>query len=155
MNQVFKGGFLAITVLVLGLLIGQVPRVHAEYDNIRQADVGRAWSTGTVAPSGTFTQTTAFLPQTTSSPGLGRAVNMSAAIQGTGTSPNFKVEVLCSFDGSTFVKPDVGGDLGTFTDANLHIVPIQSPLSPGGHKLKVTELGGANSITVVLQEAAQ
>jgi hypothetical protein len=150
-----KNAIVVVVLLVLGAVIGHAPVLHAEYSTIKQTDVGAAKSSGTIAASGTYTFPV-FMPfQNASSAGLAKTITQSAAIQGTGTSPNFKVEVLCSFDGTTFVKPDVGGDLGTFTDANLHIVPIQTPLSPGGHKLKVTELGGANSITVVTQEAAQ
>lgn len=143
-----------IAALALLLVVAGRPLLHAEYNNITQTDVQSAKSSGTVAASGTYTFPV-FMPTKTGSPGLSKTITQSAAIQGTGTAPNFKVEVLCSFDGITFVKPDVGGDLGTFTDQNLHIVPVQTPLSPGGHALKVTELGGANSIAVVIQEAAQ
>jgi hypothetical protein len=149
--------FIAFILALAGCaaLITAPPVLHAEYSTIKQVDVQAPKSTGTIAASGTYALPV-FQPfKDASSAGLTKTINQSAAIQGTGTSPNFKVEVLCSFDGITFVKPDVGGDLGTFTDENLHIVPISTPLSPGGHRLKVNELGGANSIVVVAQEASQ
>ena len=131
--------------LVLAVLL--TPHIHAEYDNIRQTDVGPVLTSTSVAASGTFTfRTFKPLPKTTA---------QSAVVQATGTSPNYKVEVLCSMDGITFTKPEVGGDLGTFTDENPHFVPIQTPLSPGGHQLKFTELGGANSVVWTQQEASQ
>jgi len=86
--------------------------------------------------------------------GLGICVDQSALIQGAGTSPNFKVEALCSMDGVVFVKPEVGGDVGTFTDANPHFCVISIPLSPGGIKLKFTELGG-NALTAYSTVAGQ
>lgn len=86
--------------------------------------------------------------------GLGKATDLSALVQGAGTSPNYKVEVLCSMDGVVFTKPEQGGDLGTFTDANPHFVFIVVPLSPGGIKLRFTELG-ANTLTASTTLAGQ
>lgn len=136
---------LAVAVLCLVLALG--PAVRAEYNSITQTDVAPSWSTGVIAPSGTFTQTRAFTP-------LPRTVAQSVAVQGTGTSPNYKVEILVTLDGTNYVKPETGGDLGTFTDANWHIMAVSVPLSVA-HKLKITELGGANSITVTALEASQ
>lgn len=87
--------------------------------------------------------------------GLGLSITQSVLVQGTGTSPNYKVEILCSMDGITFVKPEQGGDLGTFTDSNPHFIAVATPLSPGGHRLQFTEMGGANSITIEASEASQ
>lgn len=144
-----------VVLLVLGILISQVPPLHAEYNNITQADIAPA-ITLTATASGTATQTKAFLPyRDPGSPGLARTTTQSCMITGTGTAPNFKVELLVSIDGTIFVKPETGGDLGTFNDQNSHIVAISVPLSPGGHKAKVTELGGANTISVSFVEAAQ
>jgi hypothetical protein len=101
----------------------------------------------TIAPGGSFTQVAPFRM-------LSNTVAQSVQIQGTGTSPNYKVEMLVTVDGTTYVKPEMGGDLGTFTDANAHIMTVSVPLSVG-HKLKITELGGANSITIEAWERSQ
>lgn len=78
--------------------------------------------------------------------GFGQAKDVSAQFRGVGTSPNYKVEILVSLDQVNFVKPEVGGDLGTFTDQNYHVVAITVPFCQQA-KLKFTELGGANSVT--------
>ena|SRR5687767_13826805 len=138
-----------VLVLVVGLLLALAgrPVVHAEYDNIKQTDVGPVLTSPSTVASGTWTSRT-FKP-------LPKTFTQSAVVQATGTSPNYKVEVLCSMDGVTFTKPEVGGDLGTFTDQNPHFVAIQTPLSPGGHQFKFTELGGVNSVVWTAQEASQ
>lgn len=142
MNRGMLAAVLTVLLLGLGTLV-----CHAEYDGIKQTDAARTVNAEVIAASGTFTQTRAFTP-------LSRTVNQSVQVQGTGTGPNYKVEILVSIDGTTFVKPEVGGDLGTFTDQNAHIIPLGVPLSVA-HKLKFTELGGANSITVTAWEASQ
>lgn len=142
-------------LMVLGVLSWRAP-IHANYNNITQTDILPPTSTGSISASGSFTQTRAFLPQVNNgSPGLGRAVSLSASFQAAGTSPNYRVEVLCSLDGTNFAKPTVGGDLGDFTGTDLQIAPINCPLSPGGIKLKFTEIGASNAVTITFQEAAQ
>lgn len=100
-----------------------------------------------IAPSGVYTQVLSFKA-------LEKTKYQAVQIQGTGTSPNFKVELLCSIDGITFTKPEVGGDVGTFTDANVHFCPLWGPLCRE-HKLRITELGGANSISIEAYEGSQ
>jgi hypothetical protein len=135
----------AIALVFAGLT--EYTHVYAEQDNIRQTDIATVISAQTISASGTFTGRT-FKP-------LQRTTSQSVMVQGTGTSPNYKVEILVSLDGTTFVKPETGGDLGTFTDQNAHIMAVHVPLSPGGHQLLITELGGANSITITAKEASQ
>lgn len=137
----------ASIVLVLGFALGNAPRVRAEYNAITQSDLSNVIHAQAVTASGTFTQTRAFTA-------LPRTVAQSVQVQGTGTSPNYKVEILVSLDGITYTKPEIGGDLGTFTDANAHVVALYVPVSVG-HKLKVTELGGANTVTIEAFELSQ
>lgn len=122
------------------------PPLHAEYDGIRQTDVATIVNTQAITASGTYTSK--------AWTALPRTINQSAAVRGTGTSPNYKVEILISLDGENFVKPETGGDLGTFTDSNWHIMAISVPLSVA-HKFYITELGGANTVTVTVKEASQ
>lgn len=136
---------LGLALVLLGAVL-RLSAVHAEYSNITQTDLSPV-RTITAIASGTGTSVT-FKP-------LAKSTTQSAMITGTGTAPNFKVELLVSLDGTTFVKPETGGDLGTFTDQLPHIVAINVPLSPGGHQFKVTELSGANAISVAAQEASQ
>lgn len=146
---------LALALLAFGF-VGPFQILHANYSNITQTDVLPLTSTGSIVASGTFTQTRPFLPQISSgSPGLGRVNSLSASFQAAGTSPSYRVEVLCSLDGTNFAKPSVGGDLGDFTGTGLQIAPINCPVSPGGIKLKFTELGASNPVTISFQEAAQ
>lgn len=142
--QNWKSAILAVVVLLLSVLGNHA--LQAEYDNIKQTDLSPVRTiTATAGATGT---SATFKP-------LARSTTQSAMITGTGTSPNFKVELLVSLDEATFVKPETGGDLGTFTDQLPHIVAISVPLSPGGHQFKVTELGGVNPISVAAQEASQ
>jgi hypothetical protein len=144
---------LLVAAFVLGLGGGLPPPVRAEYDSIKQPDLANVIHAGVVTPSGTFTQTRAFTA-------LHRTINQSVQVQGTGTSPNYKVEMLISLDhdpehqvAGTFTKPETGGDLGTFTDQNAHVISVGVPLSVA-HKLKITELGG-NQITIEAYELSQ
>jgi hypothetical protein len=151
MNRVSIFG---VAVLCLGLAFS--PLLRAEYNNITQTDVSSVQTSPSTAASGTWTSRTIMAKRPDNpTTGLSRTFTQSAVVQAAGTSPNYKVEVLCSMDGITFVKPEVGGDLGTFTDTNPHFVPVQTPLSPGGHRFKFTELGGVNSAVWTVQEASQ
>ena len=78
---------------------------------------------------------------------LGQAKDLSIMVQATGTSPNYTVSVLCSLDESTYVAPETGATLGTFTDAQPHIVVISVPFSKG-IKVVVLNNSGANTFTV-------
>lgn len=55
--------------------------------------------------------------------------NFSALFRGVGTTVNYTATLQCSFDGVSYVAPEVGYDLGTFTDSNYHIVPVAPPVS--------------------------
>jgi hypothetical protein len=144
---------LVLVVSCLGLLLH--PAAHAEYNNITHTDVTSTKVSTLVAPSGTFTFT--FMPKKSDNPatGLSRMFSHSALFSAAGTSPSYTVEVLCSMDGVTFTKPEVGGDLGTFTGTTNKFVPINTPLSPGGHQIRFTETGGVNSVTWTCTEAGQ
>lgn len=72
--------------------------------------------------------------------------NQVIAYRGVGTSPNFKVEALCSLDGVNYVVPAQGGTISAATtDQNWHISAMFTPL-PRGVKIKITELSGANTV---------
>ena len=120
---------------------------RADYSNITDVPIQNSIHAQTILAGGTYTQTRAFTA-------LSKSVSQSVHVQGTGTSPNYKVEMLVTVNGTDYAKPEVGGDLGTFTDANVHIVAVATPLSVG-HKLKITELGGVNSITIEAWERSQ
>lgn len=136
-----------MVILVAAFLMSGPKSVRADYATIVDVPIKNSIHAQTIAPGGSFTQVSAFVS-------LSNTVSQSVQIQGTGTSPNYKVEMLVTVDGVTYVKPESGGDLGTFTDANAHVIAVAVPLSVG-HKLKVTELGGANSITIEAWERSQ
>lgn len=136
----------AAAFVVLCAAIGYAPILQAEQENVRQIDVALLIDAQTIAPSGTYTSKPfKSLPKTT---------NHSVQVKGTGTAPNYKVEILCMLDGNTFVKPETGGDLGTFTDTNAHIIAVGVPVCLQ-YELKITELGGANSITITAYGVSQ
>lgn len=144
-------------VCVAGIAFGvSIPRVHADYTSgTVTTNPTMTINAAVIAASGTFTQgVTAAAPITRPFTALPSTIAQSVAVQGTGTSPNYKVEMLVTLDGTNYVKPEVGGALGTFTDQNWHIIPLGVPLSVG-HELKITELGGANTITITAWEASQ
>jgi hypothetical protein len=148
MDNKILGALLLVAAFLLGLGgPGLPPPARAEYDSIRHTDPANVIHAQTITAGGTFTQTRAF-------EALEHTINQSVQVQGTGTSPNYKVEMLVTVDGTTYVKPETGGDLGTFTDQLSHVIAVVVPLSVG-HKLKVTELGGANSITIEAWERSQ
>lgn len=132
----------------------------AAHNNIAHTDV-RAMAAVVVAASQTG-HTTVFLRGQNATAvndllargGLGVATDLSALVQIAGTSPNYRVEVLCSMDGVTFTKPEVGGILGVFTDTLPHFLTISCPLSPGGIELQFVELGG-NQLTASSTLAGQ
>lgn len=146
--------------LLVFLLLGHAVSAWAAHSSIAHTDV--KVMAALVITAGNTGTTAVFLrgQDATSSDllarsGLGLATDISALVQGAGTSPNYKVEALCSMDGITFVKPETGGDLGTFTDSAAHFVVISVPLSPGGIKLKFTELGLSNQLTASSTLAGQ
>ena len=108
-----------------------------------------------IAPNGVFVQALPFRA-------LEKTTTQSIVIQGTGTGPNYKVELLVTLDRNvytapasvTFTKPEIGGDLYPFTDGNPHIFPLFSPACLGS-ALRITEMGGANSITIEASELSQ
>lgn len=141
---------------VLGILyIFAAPFLNAEQNNITQTDVANVIHAVAIAPGGTLTQARAFTS-------LHKTVAQTAQFQCTGTNPHYKVELLVMIDTplpegartGTFVKPELGGDLGTFSDQNPHIVPLFGPLCLA-HKLRITELDGVNWLTAEAYEASQ
>lgn len=151
----WKATALVLAVFALGLVIHPAALL-ANYSNITGTDVGPVRASTLTAPSGTYTFPT-FMPKQSDNvtTGLSRTNTQSATFSAAGTSPSYTVEVLCSMDGVTFTKPEVGGDIGTFTGTGAKFVAISTPLSPGGHQLRFTETGAANSVTWTVQEAAQ
>jgi hypothetical protein len=104
----------------------------------------------TIAPNGVYVQLLPFRA-------LEKTQSQTIQIQCSGTSPNYKAELLVTLDRAvftappstiTFTKPEIGGDLYTFTDALVHVFPLFSPACLG-NELRITELGGANSLTIV------
>lgn len=143
---------------VLVFLLGVVS-AFAGHNNITHTDVQKLPQL--VIPAGQSATTVAFLigqdlttAQLTARSGLGKATDISALVQSSG-SQNYKVEVLSSMDGVVFTKPETGGDLGTFLDNSPHFVYISPPLSPGGIKLRFTELGGSTALTASSTLAGQ
>ncbi len=70
---------------------------------------------------------------------IGQSKDMSIQFQATGGSTSYKLEVLCSLDEVNFVKPETGGDVGTFTDGNFHVVALAPPFCKVV-KIKATQL---------------
>ncbi len=137
-------------LFLIGLSLGfGMHEGRAGNSAITHVDFKTVISAKLIAPSGTFTQVLPFTGDA-----IIRTVNQAVQVQGTGTSPNYKVELLVTLDGTNYAKPEIGGDLGTFTDANLHIIPLYSPVCTG-NELKITELGSSNSITITAGELSQ
>lgn len=126
-------------VLALSLLLA--PAVWAGQNNITNMDVQPIMVNVALSTSG-VKLSTAFRA-------LEKATTQSVLIQASGASPNYKVELLVTLDRLvfdspltvTFTKPEVGGDLYTFTDAMAHIFPLYSPACLG-QQLRVTGQGG-------------
>lgn len=106
--------------------------------NVRP-DCTTAFSAETVGTSTSVTST-AFVQ-------LGQAKDLSLQVQATGTSPDYTVSVLCTLDETTYVAPETGATLGTFTDTQPHIVAISVPFCKG-IKVVVLNNSGANTFTV-------
>lgn len=120
-------------------LLAIAPAARGEHDNITGTNVKVFFAAQSVTAGGTATSVAYDALQKTNF--------QSVALRGVGTSPNFKLEALCTLDGVEYVKPETGGDLGTFTDENWHIVALSLPLCTG-MKLKATELGSSNAVAV-------
>lgn len=126
-------------VLALSLLLA--PAVWAGQNNITSMDVQPIMVNVPLSTSG-VKLSTAFRA-------LEKATTQSVVIQASGASPNYKVELLVTLDRLVFdspltvafTKPEVGGDLYTFTDALAHIFPLYSPACLG-QQLRVTGQGG-------------
>lgn len=80
---------------------------------------------------------------------LEKSQHQTILIQASGASPNYKVELLVTLDRAVFTspgtvaftKPEIGGDLYTFTDALAHVFPLYGPACLG-QQLRVTGLTG-------------
>jgi hypothetical protein len=84
--------------------------------------------------------------------------SLQLTLTGTGTA---KVEVLCSIDGTNFVDPsEVGDILSSFTATSgvgsdgKEVVSIAIPACVA-YKIKITETGASNSVTVTAYVGVQ
>ena len=134
--QTWTGPFI---FMLLGLLLAFAPLVRGDHTNIAGTDAKICFTGYTIAASGTATST--------SFVGLSKSNFQSIQLRGVGTSPNFKCEIVATCDSANYVKPETGGDIGTFTDSNYHIISVGIPLC-SGLRLKFTELGGVNPVDV-------
>lgn len=115
-------------------------------DNALRTDKKTVFTAEVIAASGTATSV-AFTA-------LGQAKDVSIQIIGAGTAPNYTVEILSSIDETNFVKPETGGTVGTFTDANRHIAAVAVPFCKA-MKVKVTNNNAVNGITIDSDLASQ
>lgn len=129
----------AVALFLTGTLLTIAPAARGEQSNITSTTPKTLFSAQAVSASGTATSDIF--------PVLEKTIYQSVQLRGVGTSPNFKLEALVTVDGTNYVKPETGGDLGTFTDQNYHIVALHLPLCIG-LKLKATEIGGSNAVAV-------
>lgn len=120
--------------------------VHAGHSNITHAQP-QVLAAVSCAQNGNVTTQTFFRGQDSNITngelvarnGAGICTDFSCQVQNSGTSVNYKVELLCSMDGVTFIKPEIGGLVVTVLDGNAHFCAITPPLSPGGFRLKYTD----------------
>lgn len=124
-------------VLLFSVLLAVAPAIAG--DSQVRPDCTTILSAQTVGTSTSVTSS-AFVQ-------LGQAKDISLQVQATGTSPNYTVSVLTSLDESTYVAPETGATLGTFTDGAAHIVAISVPFCKG-IKVVVLNNSGANTFTV-------
>lgn len=130
-------GLMMALVLAVGVVLTPTASWSKDTDlsGIDGADAA-LWSANTIT-TGTSDTTAAFTA-------LGSSKSQSLQFRGVGTAPNYHVYIWTTLDGSNFVQPETGGDLGSFTDQNYHHAAIQVPLST---KLKVHILNNsANSV---------
>ena len=97
------------------------------------------FSSGTIAANGTYTSDAINLQNRTG------IFSIHYTVGGTGTC---KLEYLVSADGTTYVEPSTASDIATGKTAGNYADPFEPLLAPF-IKIKATETGGANSITVV------
>ena len=133
-----------VLFLVLGLLVPGP--LHAKRNSI-EPDITRMFTAEAVGASGT--KTTAAYGE------LILSENQSIAWRGVGTSPNFKVEVLCSLDGVNYVIPATGGTVSAATtDQNWHVAFLAMPLCRS-IKIQITNLNAVNTLAVDVILASQ
>lgn len=132
----YRAWAFAWVVLVLSVLT--LPPVFSGDANVRP-DCTAVFSGDTVGTSTSVTSPAVVH--------LGQAKDLSLQVQATGTSPNYTVSVLCSLDESTYVAPETGATLGTFTDQNAHVIAVSVPFCKG-IKVVVLNNSGANTFTV-------
>lgn len=97
------------------------------------------FSSGTIAASGNYTTDAITLHGRTG------IFSVHYTVAGSGTA---KLEYLISADGSTYVEPTSASDIATGKTAGSYADPFE-PVLGLFLKIKVTETGGVNSITVV------
>lgn len=145
----------AVVALLLWMSVGSPSLVRAGQNNITHMDVQPIFVNVPLSSSGTILSTPfRALEKTTS---------QSVVIQADGASPNYKVELLVTLDRNVFTapltvaftKPEVGGDLYTFTDALAHIFALGSPACLGQQLRVVGQGGGAVQGNINAQELSQ
>jgi hypothetical protein len=145
-NRKARAGIGVIAAVFLAFALLMPFTATASYDNITGVDFTTKFNAQSISASGSAT--------TTSYGILGNTNNQSIQYRGVGTSPNFKVEVLCSLDGTNFVVPEIGGVVNpACTDQNWHVAPLYIPLSKA-IQIKITELGG-NALASDVKLASQ
>lgn len=125
-----------VAACVAALLLSLAVTCFASDSNLRP-DTKVMFTAQTIAASGNATSA--------SFSAIGQSTHMSLQFRNTGTSASFKLEVLCSLDEVNYVKPETGGDLGTFSDGNFHVVAVSPPFCKQV-RFKCTELGGVNPV---------
>lgn len=146
-----------LTVLVF--LLGVVS-AFAGHNNITHMDVQQIFITGAtpgvaLSSSGTI-DSLAFRA-------LEKTTNQSVLIQASGSSPNYLVQLLETLDRDVFtspltvlfVKPEIGGDLYTFTDALPHLFSLYGPACLGQKIRCVGQGGGAVNGNITALELSQ
>lgn len=131
--------------LVAALLLA-LPFTTWASDSNKRTDTKTLFTAQTIAASGNATSA-AFTA-------IGQSEHLSIQFNNSGASVSFKLEMLCSLDETNFVKPETGGDLGTFVDSNQHVVAIVVPFCKAV-KVKVTELGGIASCIITATICSQ
>lgn len=132
----------------------------AGHSNITHMDVQQIFVTGNtpgvaLSSSGTI-DSLAFRA-------LEKTTNQSVLIQASGASPNYLVQLLETLDRDVFnspltvlfVKPEIGGDLYTFTDALPHLFPLYGPACLGQKIRCIGQGGGAVNGSITASELSQ
>lgn len=87
---------------------------------------------------------------------IGQSEHLAVQFRGVpaGGSASYTVQVKCSIDETTFVVPEAGGTVGTFTDSNWHVAAITVPFCKQV-QLTVTNNATPNAVAMDAILAAQ